>query len=66
MCENMAISDGHYNEFGNCSVSDEEKERRALTMCVSYLGKGRRTLDTCISHRKQRATCYIGACLPFT
>jgi hypothetical protein len=31
------VSDGHYNEFGNSSVSGEEKERCAHETCVSYL-----------------------------
>jgi hypothetical protein len=65
MCENMAIFDGHYTEFSNCSVSDEEKGRSALTTHVSYLEKGRHMLDMCASHSKQRETCYIGARLPF-
>jgi hypothetical protein len=52
MCENMAVSevcavsevlcsvsDGHYTESDNCSVSDEEKGRRAHEMSVSYLRK---------------------------
>jgi hypothetical protein len=50
MCENMAISDEHYTESGNCSIADEEKGRRALTTCVSYLGKGRCANKTCVSH----------------
>jgi hypothetical protein len=50
MCENMTVSevcavsevlcsvfDGHYTEFGNCSVSDEEKWRHAHATCVLYL-----------------------------
>jgi hypothetical protein len=57
MRENMAVSDGHYTESRSCSVSDEEKGRRALTTRVSYLGKGRCALDTCVSHSKQRETC---------
>jgi hypothetical protein len=28
---------GHYTKSGNCSVSDEEKGRRAQATCVSYL-----------------------------
>jgi hypothetical protein len=50
MCENMAISNGHYTESGNCSVFYEEKGSHALSTHVSYLGKGRHALDTCISH----------------
>jgi hypothetical protein len=45
-----SVSDGHYTEFGNCSISDEEKERRTLGTRVSYLSKGRRTNETRISH----------------
>jgi hypothetical protein len=33
------VSDGHYTEFGNCSVSNEEKGRHALITCVSHLRK---------------------------
>jgi hypothetical protein len=66
MCENMAISDGHYTKSGNCSVSDKEKGRRAIAKRASYLGKGRRKLDMHVSHRKQRVTRYIRAHLPFT
>jgi hypothetical protein len=29
------VSDGHYTESGNCSVSDDEKGRRVLWECVS-------------------------------
>jgi hypothetical protein len=56
MCENMVVSkvcavskvlclvsDGHYTEFGNCSVSEE--------------GKGRRALATGVLHRRKRETC---------
>jgi hypothetical protein len=52
MCENMAISevcavfevlcsvsDGHYTESENCSVSDEEKRRRAPGTSVSHRRK---------------------------
>jgi hypothetical protein len=41
MCENMvvsevcAVSNGHYIESGNCSVSDEEKGRHTLVGRVS-------------------------------
>jgi hypothetical protein len=34
-----SVSDGHYTESGNYSVSGEEKGRRALIMCVSHLKK---------------------------
>jgi hypothetical protein len=34
-----SISDGYYIKFGNCSVSDEEKERCVLWRRVSYLKK---------------------------
>jgi hypothetical protein len=66
MCENMVVSDGHYTESGNCSVSDKEKERHALTIHVSYLQKWRRAPDMHVSHSKQRETRYIGVRLPFT
>jgi hypothetical protein len=61
-----SVSYGHYIESGNCTISDEEKGRRAIATCLSYLGKGRHMLDTRISHRKQREARYIGARLPFT
>jgi hypothetical protein len=32
-----SVSDGHYTESGNSSVSDEEKGRRAHKMHVSFL-----------------------------
>jgi hypothetical protein len=32
-----SVSDGHYTESGNCSVSDEEKGRPTHAMRVSYL-----------------------------
>jgi hypothetical protein len=66
MSENMIVSDRYYTESSICSVSDEEKGRRALTTCVSYMGKGRCMLDTSVSHSNQRETCYIGVRLPFT
>jgi hypothetical protein len=44
------VSDGHYTESGNCSVSNEEK--------------GRRTLATPILHRRQRETHDIGGTSP--
>jgi hypothetical protein len=31
-----SVSDGHYTESGNSSVSDEEKGRRTYEMLVSY------------------------------
>jgi hypothetical protein len=34
-----SVSDGHYTEFGNCSVSDEEKGKHALWGHVSYVMK---------------------------
>jgi hypothetical protein len=33
----ISVSDGHYTESGNSSVSDEEKGRRAHETHVSYL-----------------------------
>jgi hypothetical protein len=36
-----SVSDGHYTEFDNCSISDEEKGRRALDTRVSHLIKWR-------------------------
>jgi hypothetical protein len=44
-----SVSDGHYTEFGNCSVFSEEK--------------GTRTLITRISHLKKRETHFYYACL---
>jgi hypothetical protein len=38
-----SVSDGHYTESGNSSVSDEEKGRRTDEMLVSY----RRRRETC-------------------
>jgi hypothetical protein len=35
---------GHYTQSGNCSVSDEEKGRCALTTGISHLRKSK----TCI------------------
>jgi hypothetical protein len=34
-----SVFNGHYIESNNCSDSDEEKGRRALTTCVSHLKK---------------------------
>jgi hypothetical protein len=64
MCENMtfsnvcavsevlcSVSDGHYTESGNCSVSDKEK--------------GRCTLDTLVLHKRKRETHTGGVRLPF-
>jgi hypothetical protein len=31
-----SVSDGHYTESGNCSVSNKEKGRRALGTSVSH------------------------------
>jgi hypothetical protein len=65
MCENMvvsevcavyellcSISDRHYTESSNCSVADEEK--------------GRRALNTRVSHRRKRETRVSYARVPFT
>jgi hypothetical protein len=45
----MFNSDGHYSESGNCSISDEEKGRRAPATRVSRLIKWRRVLWRCVS-----------------
>jgi hypothetical protein len=45
-----SVSDGHYNEFGSCSISNEEKGRHALSMRVSHLIKWRRIRFACVSH----------------
>jgi hypothetical protein len=45
-----SVSDGHYTKFGNCSISDEEKGRRALGMHISHLIKRRRVHFVCVSH----------------
>jgi hypothetical protein len=72
LCENMAISevcavsevlclvsDGHYTESGNCSISDEEKGRHALGTHVSHLSKGRCANETRVSHlNKWRCTLW--------
>jgi hypothetical protein len=47
-----SVSDGHYTESGNCSVSGEEKGRHALV--------------TCVSHLKKREMRDMRVCLPFT
>jgi ribosomal protein L34 len=74
------VSDRHYTESGNCSVSDEEKGRRvlatrvshrrkgrhALATCILHRRKGRQALAMCISHRRQREAIYVGAHLLFT
>jgi hypothetical protein len=62
-CENMAVSevcavfeilclvsDGNYTEFGDCSISDEEKGRRAIGTCILHLIKRRCIRFVCISH----------------
>jgi hypothetical protein len=79
MCENMVVSevcaffevlcsvfDGHYTEYGKCSVSDEENGRHALATSISHRRKRRRVLATSISHWRQREIVYIGVCLLFT
>jgi hypothetical protein len=41
MCENMVVSDGHYTESGNYSVSDEEKrETRSNYTRLIFWEKG--------------------------
>jgi hypothetical protein len=47
-----SVSDGHYTKSDNCSVSDDEKGRRVLWGCVSYL--------------RERKTCPCNVCLPFS
>jgi hypothetical protein len=47
-----SVSDGHYTEYVNCSVSDDEKGRHVLWGRVSYL--------------RERKTCPCNACLPFS
>jgi hypothetical protein len=37
-----SVSNGHYTEFDNCSISNEEKGTRALNTRVSHLIKRRR------------------------
>jgi hypothetical protein len=50
---------GHYTESDKCSISDEEKGRRALGTCVSHLSKGRRANEMRVSHLiKRRLTSY--------
>jgi hypothetical protein len=44
-----SISDGHYTEFGNCSIFYEEKGRCANETRVSHLTKGRQALWRCVS-----------------
>jgi hypothetical protein len=44
----ISVSDGHYTESGNSSVSDEEKGRRAHETRVSYLR--RRETHPCNAH----------------
>jgi hypothetical protein len=61
MCENMAISDGHYIESGNCLVADEEKGRHILTTHVSYLGKGRAPTKRMSHILVKRDTHCVGA-----
>jgi hypothetical protein len=59
-----SVSDGYYTEFGNCSISDEEKGRRALGTHIPHvikwrhacfervlpMEKGRRALTRRVSH----------------
>jgi hypothetical protein len=53
------VSDGHYSESSNCSISDEEKGRRAVSTCVTHLIKWRHALWRCISpllHMQKKST----------
>jgi hypothetical protein len=60
------VSDGHYTESNNCSVSNEEKERRTLWGCVSYAKKREtRVMGVCLVYQEKGDTHYE-ACLPFT
>jgi hypothetical protein len=61
-----SVSQIHYIEYDSCSVSDEEKGRRALTTHVSYRRKGRHALAMRVLHMRQRETVYIRERLPFT
>jgi hypothetical protein len=47
-----SVSDGHYTESGNCSVSDEEKGRCTPGTHVTYLGKVGCVLGMRVSHWK--------------
>jgi hypothetical protein len=48
-----SVSNGHYIEFGNYSISDEEKGRCALGTRVSHLIKWRRVRFARISHMEK-------------
>jgi hypothetical protein len=48
-----SVSDGHYTKFGNYSISDEEKGRRALGARVSHLIKWRHVRFARISHMEK-------------
>jgi hypothetical protein len=56
-----SVSDGHYTESGNCLISDEEKERRALTARISHLRQRETHImgARLISHKNGDA-CYGG------
>jgi hypothetical protein len=74
LCENIAVSevctvseilcsfsDGHYTEFGTCSISDVEKGRHDLDMRVSYLIKRRCVLWMRVSpllHMQKKKNTY--------
>jgi hypothetical protein len=75
-----SVSDGHYTELGNFSISDEEKGRRALGTrvshlirrrhvcfaCVLHMEKGRCALTRRVSHMGKREMHDNNARLPFT
>jgi hypothetical protein len=43
-----SVSDGHYTESSNCSVSNEEKGRCANAIRVSYLRRRETHCNTCL------------------
>jgi hypothetical protein len=45
-----SVSNGHYIEFGNYSISDEEKGRRALGTRISHMEKERHALTRHVLH----------------
>jgi hypothetical protein len=61
-----SVSDGHYTESDNCSISNEEKERHTLWGHISYAKKREtRVLGACLVYQEKGDACYE-TCLPFT
>jgi hypothetical protein len=60
-----SVSDEHYTEFCNSSVSDEEKGRHALWGRVSYVKKRETHVMSVHLLCQKREMCAMGARLPF-